>query len=152
VEAVLNIYKEQRFTAASISDFGELHQSLRIGIDIVYWIVMLFVLQNIFGFDINNYILPFITLLVSFSFAISTLVGNVFLAFAFVFFMAPFDVGHKVQIGLVSTSVAPPVGYVKSVSLMYTVITTSTNETVSKNLQVLDCRVLDELHCEVSCS
>ena len=131
VEAVLNIYKEQRFTAASISDFGELHQSLRIGIDIVYWIIMIFVLQNTLGFDLASYLLPFITLILSFSFAISSLVGNIFLAFAFVFFMAPYDVGHKVQIGLVSSSIPPPVGIVKSVSLLYTIINTGKNETVS---------------------
>uniref|UniRef100_A0A7S3HEK3 Mechanosensitive ion channel MscS domain-containing protein n=2 Tax=Spumella elongata TaxID=89044 RepID=A0A7S3HEK3_9STRA len=129
-EAVLNIYKEQRFTAASISDFGELHQSLRIGIDIVYWLVMLMVLQSTLGFDVASYLLPFVTLLLSFSFAIASLVGNVFLAMAFVFFMSPYEVGHKVQIGLVSSSVPPPLGFIKSVSLLYTVINTTKNETI----------------------
>merc|ERR1719201_1863128 len=57
VEAVTTIYKEQRFTTASINDFGELHQSLRLGIDIIYWIIMLFVLQSFFGFDITVYLL-----------------------------------------------------------------------------------------------
>ena len=130
VEAVLNIYKEQRFTAASISDFGELHQSLRIGIDIVYWIVMMFVLQGVFGFDITTYILPFITILLTFSFAVATLAGNLFLAFAFVFFMSPYDVGHKVQFGLMNVYTPPVIGHVKSVTLLYTIVTSTKGETV----------------------
>lgn len=131
VEAVLNIYKEQRFTAASINDFGELHQSLRIGIDIVYWIIMLFVLQAIFGFDLTSYLLPFITLLLTFSFAIAPLVGNIFLAFAFVFFMSPYEVGHKVQFGLFNMYTPPVIGIIKSVTLLYTIVNTGKNETVS---------------------
>jgi small-conductance mechanosensitive channel len=129
-EAVVTIYKEQRFTAASINDFGELHQSLRLGIDIVYWIIMLFVLQSIFGFDLTTYLLPFITLLLTVSFAIAPLVGNIFLAFAFVFFMAPYDIGNKVQFGLYNLYTPPVIGYIKSVTLLYTVVTTTRNETV----------------------
>ena len=131
VDAILNVYKEQRFTAASISDFGELHQSLRIAIDILYWIVMMFALQAIFGFEITTYILPFVTIFLTFSFAIATLVGNVLLSFAFVFLMAPYDVGHKVQFGLNNLWTPPVVGFIKSVTLLYTIVTTTKNETVS---------------------
>ena len=130
VEAVNEVYKEQRFTAASITDFGELHQSLRLGIDIVYWLVMLFVLQAIFGFDITTYLLPFITLLLTLSFAIAPLVGNVFLAFAFVFFMSPYEIGNRVQFGHHNPYQAPIIGYIKSVGLLYTIVTTLRNETV----------------------
>jgi small-conductance mechanosensitive channel len=143
-EAVVNIYKEQRFTAASINDFGELHQSLRLGIDIVYWIIMLFVLQSLFGFDISTYLLPFITLLLTVSFAIAPLVGNIFLCFAFVFFMAPYDIGHKVQLGLFNVYTPPVIGNVKSISLLYTIITTGKNETVSDAPIMSECS-----HCSV---
>ena len=130
VEAVTTIYKEQRFTTASINDFGELHQSLRLGIDIIYWIIMLFVLQSFFGFDITVYLLPFITLLLTVSFAIAPMVGNVFLAFAFVFLMSPYDLGHRVQFGNHNPYQPPVIGYIKSVSLLYTIVTTLKDETV----------------------
>jgi hypothetical protein len=130
VDAVLGIYKEQRFAASSINDFGELHQSLRIIVDIVYWIIMIFVLQSIFGFDLTTYLLPFITLLVTVSFAIAPLVGNLFLAFAFVFFMAPFDIGHKIQFGVAYPSYPPLVGYIQSITLLHTIVNSTRNETV----------------------
>jgi small-conductance mechanosensitive channel len=91
---------------------------------------MLVVLQSIFGFDLTTYLLPFITLLLTFSFAIAPLVGNIFLAFAFVFFMSPYDIGNKVQFGLFNLYTPPVIGYIKSVTLLYTIVTTTRNETV----------------------
>jgi small-conductance mechanosensitive channel len=131
IDAVVNIYKEQRFTAASLNDFSELHQSVRYMIEILYWIIMVFILQYAFGIDVTSYILPFVTLLLAISFAISSLVGNIFLAFAFVFFMQPYDVGQQVQIGLFNAYTPPVAGTVKNITLLYTVITTGKNETVS---------------------
>jgi small-conductance mechanosensitive channel len=127
---VLAVYKEQRFSAASIRDYGQLHQSLRIGIDTVYWIMMSFVLQAVFGFVLTDYLLPFITLILSLSFSLAPLASNYLLAFAFVFFMAPFDIGHRVRI--VFTSGADVVdGHVKSITLLHTIVTTLREETVS---------------------
>jgi small-conductance mechanosensitive channel len=133
IDAVANIYKEQRFTAASLNDFSELHQSVRYMIEIFYWLIMVFILQYAFGINVTDYILPFVALLLAFSFAISSLVGNIFLAFAYVFFMAPYDVGEFVQIGLWSSNTAPIVGTVKNITLLYTIITTTKNETVRLN-------------------
>jgi hypothetical protein len=129
INAVLAVYKEQRFSAASIRDYGQLHQSLRIGIDAVFWVIMSFVLQAVFGFVLTDYLLPFITLILSFSFSLATVASNYLLAFAFVFFMAPFDIGHKVRI--VFTSGADVVdGHVKSITLLHTIVTTLREETV----------------------
>jgi len=91
---------------------------------------MLFVLQSFFGFDITVYLLPFITLLLTVSFAIAPMVGNVFLAFAFVFLMSPYDLGHRVQFGNHNPYQPPVIGYIKSVSLLYTIVTTLKDETV----------------------
>lgn len=95
---------------------------------------MLFVLQSFFGFDVTAYLLPFITLLLTVSFAIAPLVGNIFLSFAFVFLMSPYDIGHKVQFGLFNMYTPPIIGYIKSVTLLYTIVTTIKNETVSEGL------------------
>jgi hypothetical protein len=137
IDAVVNIYKEQRFTAASLNDFSELHQSVRYMIEILYWIIMVFILQYAFGIDVTSYILPFVTLLLAISFAISSLVGNIFLAFAFVFFMQPYDVGQQVQIGLFNAFTPPVAGTVKNITLLYTVITTGKNETVRRHVVAL---------------
>jgi small-conductance mechanosensitive channel len=130
IDAVANIYKEQRFTAASLNDFSELHQSVRYMIEIFYWVVMVFILQYVFDIDIVDYVMPFVSLFLAISFAIASLVGNVFLAFAFVFFMGPYEVGHQVQLGLYNALTPPVAGVVKNITLMYTVITTGRHETV----------------------
>jgi small-conductance mechanosensitive channel len=127
---VVNIYKEQRFTAASLNDFSELHQSVRYMIEIFYWVVMVFILQYVFDINIVDYVMPFVSLFLAISFAIASLVGNVFLAFAFVFFMGPYEVGHQVQLGLYNALTPPVAGVVKNITLMYTVITTGRHETV----------------------
>jgi small-conductance mechanosensitive channel len=132
IDAVANIYKEQRFTAASLSDFSELHQSVRYMIGIFYWIIVLIVVQFSFDINIAGYIIPFVTLILAFSFAVASLIGNIFLAFAFVFFMAPYEVGHQVQLGLHNKFTPPVSGVVKHMSLLYTVVSTHKNETVRR--------------------
>jgi hypothetical protein len=56
-----------------------------------------------------------VTIALAASFAVSSLVGNMFLAVAFVFFMQPFEVGNKIAIGGdPSTQI---VGFVRAVSI-----------------------------------
>jgi hypothetical protein len=126
--ALCLVYKEQRFAATSLNDYGELHQSLRSVVDFFFWAIILVFLQAFLQLNILNYFLPFVTLSLTLSFALGNLVGNIFLAICFVFFMVPYEVGNKVAIG---TPTSPRIeGFVKSISLLYTTITTSANEIV----------------------
>lgn len=124
--ALCLVYKDQRFAATSLNDYGELHQSLRSVIDVLFWTIMVIFLQSFLQLNILSYILPFATLLLTFSFAFGALAGNLFLAITFVFFMSPYEVGNKIYIG------ADPntriVGFVRGVSLLYTTINTFQNE------------------------
>lgn len=129
IAALCIVYKEARFAASSLNEYGELHQSLRTVTDVVFWLVMMVVLQAFLQLNLFTYILPFITLALTVSFALSNVLGNLFVDIMFVFFMVPYDIGNKIYIG------ADPntriVGYVKSVSLLYTTINTIKNELVS---------------------
>jgi hypothetical protein len=58
----------------------------------------------------------------------------------FVFFMSPFEIGNKIYIG--SDPNTRITGFVKSVSLFYTVINTSFNETVRSGLRRALCLLL----------
>lgn len=124
--ALCLVYKEQRFAGTSLNDYGELHQSLRSVIGVLFWIGMVLFLQFFLGFDLLNYLLPFYTLMLTLSFALGSLAGNMFLAITFVFFMQPYEVGNKVYIG--SNPTGRVEGFVLSVSLLYTTITTYYNE------------------------
>jgi hypothetical protein len=130
--ALCLIYKEQRFAASSLNDYGELHQSLRSVVEVIFWIVMLIFLQAFLQINLISYFLPFITLSLTLSFALGPLIGNLFLAMTFVFFMIPFEVGNKIYIG--SDPAHRIVGFVRSVSLLYTTINTTTNELVSQSI------------------
>lgn len=129
IAAMIQVYKEQRFAATSLNDYGELHQSLRNVIDFVFWLIMMVLLQSFLQLNLFNYILPFVTMLLTVSFALGTLLGNIFLATVFVFFMIPYDVGNKIHIGQEGTTRIT--GYVRSVSLLHTTINTTKNEVVS---------------------
>lgn len=124
--ACLQVYKEMRFAASALNDYDELHQSLRTVIDFFFWTLMLFLLQGFLGLNIYSYILPFVTLILSISFALSSLLGNIFLSIAFVFFYMPFEIGNKIYIGYdPNTRIT---GFVRSVSLFHTTINTLRNE------------------------
>eukprot|EP00981_Chlorochromonas_danica_P005761 scaffold1187_cov181-Ochromonas_danica.AAC.25 len=126
VAALCVVYKEARFAASSLNEYGELHESLRTVMDVVFWLVMLVVLQVFLQLNLFTYLLPFVSLALTVSFALSSVLGNIFVAVVFVFFMMPFDIGNKIYIG------ADPntriVGFVRGVSLLYTTINTLKNE------------------------
>eukprot|EP01033_Poteriospumella_lacustris_P015137 gene15137-10833_t len=126
--ALCLVYKEQRFAATSLNDYGELHHSLRTVVDSLFWIAMVVFLQSFMQWNIQQYYLPFLTMILSVSFALSSSLGNMFLCMVFVFFMSPFEIGNKIYIG--SDPNTRITGFVKSVSLFYTVINTSFNETM----------------------
>lgn len=133
--ALCLVYKEQRFAASSLNDYGELHHSLRTVIDTIFWAVMVVFLQSFLQWNLAQYYLPFVTMILTVSFALSSTLGNMFLAMVFVFFMSPFEIGNKIHIGAdPNTRIT---GFVKSVSLFYTIINTSFNETV--RLQCMLC-------------
>merc|ERR1719456_745083 len=126
--ALCLVYKEQRFAATSLNDYGELHHSLRTVVDSFFWIAMVIFLQSFMEWNIQQYYVPFLTMILSVSFALSSSLGNMFLCMVFVFFMSPFEIGNKIYIG--SDPNTRITGFVKSVSLFYTVINTSFNETM----------------------
>lgn len=128
--AVCLVYKEHRYAATSLNDYGELHQSLRGVIDVVFWMVIIVVLQTYLSFNIyTQYILPFVTMAFTISFALGPSLGSVLLATIFVFFMIPYEVGNKIYVGAdPNTRIC---GYVRSVTLLHTTISTLNNEVVS---------------------
>jgi small-conductance mechanosensitive channel len=105
VTALMLIYKEQRFAASSLNDYGEIHQSLHNVISFIFWAVMTIILQIFLKIDVTTYILPFVTMLLTVSFALGPLIGNLFLSITFVFFMIPYDIGNKIVIGVTSDKI-----------------------------------------------
>jgi hypothetical protein len=132
INAVLTVYKEHRFAASSLNDYGALHLSLRYFIDGLYWLVMLFAMQGFLGINIFNYFIPFITLFLTLSFALGPVLGNTFLAFAFVFLQAPIDVGNRICVGPLNNPLV--VGFVQSITLFHTSINSLRNELVSERV------------------
>jgi hypothetical protein len=127
--AVCQVYKEFRLAATSLNDYGELHRSLRNVVDFVFWVVIVVILQSFLQVQVYTiFILPFVTMAVTISFALGQPVGAVLLSILFVFFMIPYEIGHKVVIGI--DKPRQIVGFVRSISLLYTTIATSSNEVV----------------------
>jgi hypothetical protein len=128
--AVCLVYKEYRYAATSLNDYGELHKSLRNVMDFVFWMMMLVILQTYLSFNVySEYILPFVTMAFTISFALGPSLGQVLVATVFVFFMVPYEIGHKVVIGVDPT--VKITGYVRGITLLQTTITTVKNETVN---------------------
>lgn len=86
---------------------------------------MVIMFTSFLNIDLSNIILPFLTVAVTVSFALGSLFSNLCLAMVYVFFMMPYEVGHKIIVGNKTEKI---VGYVRSVSLLYTVLSTSYNE------------------------
>jgi hypothetical protein len=93
VDALCEVYKETRFAASSLNEYGELHSSLRLVIDIIFWILMTVILQVFIQIDLVSYFLPFVTIALAASFAVASLVGQVSISIAYVFFMMPYETG-----------------------------------------------------------
>mmetsp|Transcript_8346 Transcript_8346/g.8320 ORF Transcript_8346/g.8320 Transcript_8346/m.8320 type:complete len:893 (+) Transcript_8346:234-2912(+) len=128
VDALCEVYKETRFAASSLNEYGELHSSLRLVIDIIFWILMTVILQVFIQIDLVSYFLPFVTIALAASFAVAGLVGQVSISIAYVFFMMPYETGNKIAIG---PPTAPQlIGWVRAISLMYTTICTYRNEVI----------------------
>lgn len=128
VKGLCLVYKESRFCASSLEDFGQLHSSLRVIVDALFWFTMLFVMLGFLQLNVSTYVLPFVTMGLTLSFALGPLIGNLFLATVYVLFMMPYDIGNKIAIGSVESTQL--VGFVKGVSLLYTTLTTLNNETI----------------------
>jgi hypothetical protein len=127
--AVCLVYKEYRYAATSLNDYGELHKSLRTVIDVVFWMFILVVLQTYLSFNFySQYILPFVTMAFTISFALTPSLGQVLVATLFVFFMIPYEIGHKITIGVDANKIT---GWVRGITLLQTTVTTVKNETVS---------------------
>jgi hypothetical protein len=129
--AVCLVYKENRYAATSLTDYGELHKSLRFVIDVFFYIFILVVLQAFLALDIYNiFFLPFVTMFFSVSFALWPSLGNVLVDILFVFFMIPYEIGHKITIGVDANRVT---GWVRGIGILQTTIATLKNETVSNS-------------------
>jgi small-conductance mechanosensitive channel len=122
VAGVIQVFKQMKFAASSLYDFGELQATLRYVIDVMFWVLMMIVFQIIVQFDISTVLAPAITVLLMLSFAFGPLFGNLFLATAFVVFMLPFDIGDRVVIGNAGPSQI--ICYIRSIGLMYTTVET----------------------------
>jgi len=128
IMALYQVYKEQRYVYTSLEHSSELHISLKRVLDVIFWFFMLVVLQAFLQINVTNMILPFVTMILTVSFALAPLVGNMFLSITFVFFMMPYDIGHKVSFGVSPDTKIT--GFIKNISLLYTTVSNTGNETV----------------------
>ena len=85
--ALYQLYKEYRFASISLNDYGELHESLRTVLNVIFAFVMMIIIQGFMQINITSFLLPFITLALTLSFALGPLIGNIFLDTVYVFFM-----------------------------------------------------------------
>jgi hypothetical protein len=87
--------QEHMFLYRSLVSNTDLQATIRKVYDIIFGVVMVTVLQwfNLLGFDFMKTFSPFLTLILSISFAIAPLVGQILLATTFVVFMLPYDIG-----------------------------------------------------------
>jgi hypothetical protein len=72
---------------------GELHSSLRLVIDIIFWVLMTVIVQVFIQINLVSFFLPFVTIALAASFAVAGLVGQVSISIAYVFFMMPYETG-----------------------------------------------------------
>jgi hypothetical protein len=134
--AVCLVYKENRFAATSLNDYGELHKSLQTVVDVFFWLFILVLLEAFFKLRIYTTIfLPFIAMGTSISFALFPSVGQVLVDLLFVFFMVPYEIGQKITIGV--DPVTKITGWVRAIGILQTTVTTIKNETV--RIQLILC-------------
>lgn len=100
VEACVELYKEFKYMALSLADNRKLRNSINNVTDVGFWLSMLIVGQIILKVDPLLIITPLLSIILLLSFALGTVLGNIFLAIGFVIFMLPFDVGDRVTIGV----------------------------------------------------
>lgn len=127
--AVKNVYRSMKYAAGSFSDLQELNQSVLIIVDVLFWIVMFLVAQIILQLDATTVLAPVLTILFGASFAFANMLSNLLTAVAFVLFICPYDVGHRVILGFGSGQLAK--GNILTVNLFYTTMITVLNEKVT---------------------
>ena len=127
VEACVQLYREFKYMALSLADNRKLRNSINNVSDIGFWLLMLVVTQIILKVDPLLVITPLLSIILLLSFALGTVLGNIFLAIGFVIFMLPFDVGDRVVIGYTNRIYCS----ILSVNLLTTVVVTMHNEKVN---------------------
>jgi hypothetical protein len=133
--AVCLVYKENRYAATSLNDYGELHKSLQTVVDVFFWLFILVLLEAFFKVRIyTTILLPFIAMGTSISFALFPSVGQVLVDLLFVFFMVPYEIGQKITIGV--DPVTKITGWVRAIGILQTTVTTVKNETVRIQLML----------------
>jgi hypothetical protein len=126
-DVCVSVYRSRRNIANSLSDFGELRKSLIAVVDVLFWIGMVVVAQMILKIDLESIFAPVLTLIFAISFAVGSVVSNLFVAIGYVTFMLPYDVGDRVAIGYGATKI---IGNISRITLLQTTITTIYNERV----------------------
>lgn len=127
IEAFLTVYKDFKFLSTSVNDFGVLQASIQRVINIVFWFIMFVMFMATVNIGLSEFIIPFGTIIVAGSFALSSSVSNLFLAMSFVLFMMPYDIGDKVIVGG-PQRLGHISYYVHSITLLYTTFRTSHGE------------------------
>ena len=112
----------------ALSDFGEVTRQVSAVVDVLFWIVMLMVVQYIVKWPLDTIFAPLLTLVFGVSFALGPTVSQVCMAIAFVSFALPFEPGDRIAVGLGSAKI---IVVVESISLLATTVVTYHNEVVS---------------------
>jgi hypothetical protein len=96
VNAVVTVFKEIRFSRASMQDLNNLHKEAKSVVDILFGIFMVLLVQIILKFDMSSMLAPLLTISFGLSFAFAQVLSNLFLSMSFVMFLLPFNVGNRV--------------------------------------------------------
>ena len=125
--ACMSVFDKYKCGATVLSDFGEVTRQVSAVLDVLFWIVMVMVVQYIVKWPLDTIFAPLLTLVFGVSFALGPTVSQVCMAIAFVSFALPFEPGDRIAVGLGSTKI---IVVVESISLLRTTVVTYYNETV----------------------
>lgn len=123
------VHMERVNLVSSIKTQKELHESLVLVANAIFWVLMVLVAQSFLQIDTTAFLAPLLSIIFGISFALGPIIGNVFLAIGFVLFMLPYDVGDVIYFG--ATPGSRQLGWIVSVTLLQTQFRTQMNEIVA---------------------
>ena len=103
IVTVKRIYNQRVFISRGLSDRADIAQVITQSVGFIYWTFMLVVVLLVFDINFDTVVLPYISLLLAFSFAFGGTLKTMLDAAVLILAVHPFDIGDRIHIGDLSS-------------------------------------------------
>ena len=96
-DAMIRMYHDWINLSETSQSHDNISFAVRIIVNVIYFIILFIIFLNVFETNTSSIFVPFTTLIVSISFAISSVVSQYVQSLVYIAYMFPYDIGDKIS-------------------------------------------------------